>query len=132
MKKLIVLFTALFYTTISLAQNTLHAIIKEAKTNKVLMGATATLNSAGKGAVSDTSGLIVLKNIPNGTQIIKFSYMGYETLTDTLSFPLTQPTRLIILLTPNGNELESIVISATRSSRTIASTPTRVEVISGD
>jgi len=132
MKKLIVLFTALFYTTISLAQNTLHAIIKEAKTNKVLMGATATLNSAGKGAVSDTSGLIVLKNIPNGTQIIKYSYMGYETLTDTLSFPLTQSTKLIILLTPNGNELESIVISATRSSRTIASTPTRVEVISGD
>ncbi|HEY9000987.1 MAG TPA: TonB-dependent receptor [Mucilaginibacter sp.] len=130
MKKLIVLFTALLYNAISFAQNNLRAIIKDAKTNEILIGATATLNS--KGAASDTSGLIVLKNIPNGTQVIKFSYVGYETRLDTLSFPLIQTTPLLILLDPNGNELESVVIGATRSSRTIANTPTRVEVISGD
>lgn len=136
MKKYFVLFIALLFAIISHAQNTLRAVIKDAKTQEPLIGATASIISTTQGAVSDTSGTVILSNIPNGTQVIKFSYVGYEPRIDTLSFPLVQENPLLILLMPagkgEGQELEAVVIGATRTSRTIATIPTRVEVISGE
>lgn len=136
MKKLFVLAIALFYTITVSAQNTFKAVIKDSKTNETLIGATASLQRITIGAASDTSGLIVLSKIPDGTQIIKFSYVGYETRLDTLTFPLAQTSPMVILLQSvgkgEGEELDAVVIGATRSSRTIANTPTRVEVIAGD
>jgi len=136
MKKYFVLFIALLFTIISHAQNTFRAVIKDAKIQEPLIGATASIISTTQGAVSDTSGTVILSNIPNGTQVIKFSYVGYEPRLDTLNFPLLQNQPLVILLMPTGKgegqELEAVVIGATRTSRTIATIPTRVEVISGD
>ncbi|HTH82770.1 MAG TPA: TonB-dependent receptor, partial [Mucilaginibacter sp.] len=130
------LFIALLYTSFAYSQNIFRAFIKDAKTDEVLIGATAFLTGTNFGASSDTSGIVTLKNIPSGKQVIKFSYIGYETRLDTLTFPLTQTTSMLILLEPagkgEGQELDAVVIGATRSSRTIANIPTRVEVISGD
>jgi outer membrane receptor for ferrienterochelin and colicins len=134
MKKTTVLLIALLYTVAAYSQNTFKAFIKNAKTKETLIGATAVLQGTAKGAATDTSGLVTLTNIPDGKQIIRFSYVGYETKTDTLSFPLTE-TMTILLQTAgkgDGDELSEVVIGATRSSRTIANIPTRVEVISGD
>jgi outer membrane receptor for ferrienterochelin and colicins len=136
MKKFIVLLTALLYTTISYSQNTFNAIIKDAKTNQPLIGATALLQGSSKGASADTSGLLTITNIPNGKQIINFRYIGYQSLADTLDFPLSTTEPLLIMLSPqgkgDGEELEEVVIGATRSSRTIANIPTRLEVIAGE
>ena len=136
MKKFIVLSIALLYTITVYSQNTYKAIIKDSKTNESLIGATASLNGTSIGASSDTAGQITLIKIPDGKQVIKFSYVGYETRLDTLTFPLSQSSPTLILLQAlgkgDGEELDAVVISTTRSSRTIANTPTRVEVISGD
>jgi outer membrane receptor for ferrienterochelin and colicins len=136
MKKIIVLFTALLYTAMAYAQDTFKAIIKDAKTNETLIGATALIQGINKGATADAAGLIMLTNIPAGKQIIRFSYIGYETRTDTLTFPVQQSSPMIILLQAkgkgDGEELGEVTVSSTRSSRTIANIPTRVEVISGE
>ena len=136
MKKYFVLSIALLLAIISHAQNTLRAVIKDAKTQEPLIGATASITATAQGAVSDTSGTVILSNIPDGKQTIKFTYVGYEPRIDTLSFPLLQEQTLTILLMPagkgEGQELEAVVIGATRTSRTIATIPTRVEVISGE
>jgi outer membrane receptor for ferrienterochelin and colicins len=136
MKKLIVLFTALFYTAIGYTQNTFKATIKDAKTHETLIGATALMQGSTLGVSSDTAGVIRFINIPDGKQVIKFSYIGYNTRLDTLTFPLTQSQPILVLLTAagkgEGEELEAVVVGATRSSRTIDNIPTRVEVISGD
>ncbi|MDB5153879.1 MAG: TonB-dependent receptor [Mucilaginibacter sp.] len=127
---------ALLYTAMAYSQNTLKAIIKDAKTNETLIGATAIIQGTTKGATSDTIGMVTLANIPDGKQVIKFSYVGYETRLDTLTFPFVQNQPLVILLqaegTGEGKELTEVVVGATRSSRTIANIPTRVEVISGE
>src|SRR3546814_395083 len=51
-------------------------------------------------------------------------------------FPLDQPSPALIFLAPaehgDEHELEEVVITATRSSRTIDNIPTRVEVIAGE
>jgi outer membrane receptor for ferrienterochelin and colicins len=136
MKKIIVLFTALLYTATAYAQDTFKAIIKDAKTNETLIGATALLQGINKGATADAAGLIILTNIPTGKQVIRFSYIGYESRLDTLTFPFTQTEPITILLQPkgkgDGEELGEVTVSSTRSSRTIANIPTRVEVISGE
>ncbi|RYU91434.1 TonB-dependent receptor [Mucilaginibacter terrigena] len=132
MKKLIVLFTALLYTAAAYSQNTFKVILKDAGTGQPLVGATAVVQGANMGAVSDTSGLVVLANIPNGRQVVNFRYVGYINRQDTITFPLSHLLPTIILLQPEESELDEVVVSATRSSRTIANIPTRVEVISGE
>jgi outer membrane receptor for ferrienterochelin and colicins len=132
MKKLTVLFIALLYTAIAYSQNTFKAILKDAETKQPLIGATATIAGTTIGATSDTSGLITLTQIANGKQLIRFNYMGYVSRQDTITFPLVQTQPVEILLQPTENELNEVVVSATRSSRTIANIPTRVEVISGE
>lgn len=136
MKKLFVLIAALFYTAIAYSQNTFKATIKDGKTNQPLIGATVLLQGTTKGATADTTGLVTLTDIPNGTQVFQFRYVGYEIKLDTLNFPLTNSQLIAIQLMPTGKgegkELAEVTVSATRSSRTIANTPTRVEVISGE
>jgi len=134
MKKFIVLLTALLYSCVAYGQNTLKIIIKDAKTQQPIIGATALLSGTTNGASADTSGLLILNKIPNGKQIIQFRYIGYESRVDTLMFPLADTSPCIVLLnvSEEGEELNSVTVSSTRSSRTIANTPTRIEVISGE
>lgn len=136
MKKLTVLLIALLYTLTVYSQNTYQAIIKDAKTKQSLPGATALIQQNAIGTIADTTGIIKLVNIPNGKQIIRFRYVGYQAQTDTLTFPLTQAGPALILLQAagkgDGEELDEVAIGATRSSRTIANIPTRIEVISGE
>ena len=136
MKKLTVLFIALLYTGIAFSQNTFKAIIVDSKTTRPLAGATATVQGIGAGAHADSLGAITITNIPAGQQVIKFSYLGYQPRLDTIVFPLTQTQPMTIALQPaggdDGEELDAVVVSATRSSRTITNIPTRVEVISGE
>jgi outer membrane receptor for ferrienterochelin and colicins len=134
MKRFIVLLVVLFFTVSAYAQNTYKAIIKDAKTNKVLIGANVKVPETNINAKSDGDGLATLNNVPSGKQIIQFSYVGFKTRTDTLNFPLAQSTPMLILLEPAAEEeeLEEVVVSATRGSRTIDNIPTRVEVIAGE
>lgn len=136
MKKITVLIVALLYTAIAYSQNTFKAIIKDAKTSETLIGATASVQGTAIGASSDTTGLVTLTKIPDGKQVIRFSYVGYETRLDTLTFPLKQTGPMLISLQSagkgEGQELTEVVVGATRSTRTIANIPTRVEVISGE
>ncbi len=128
------LMALLFFTTAAFAQNTFKTIVKDVNTNKPLAGATVKVLGTSFGSVTDTAGLAIITNIPNGMQRIQFSYLGFALRVDSLTFPI-QPSRIYMVTLENGEEdddLEEVVVSATRSSRTIANIPTRVEVISGE
>ena len=135
MKKLIVLLVVLFYAVTTYAQNTYKAIIKDAKTKQKLSGTTVKIQGTVIQAVADSTGMVTLTNVPAGKQLIHFSFIGYQSKTDTLNFPLPPTAAFVVLLAPTeeaDEELEEIVVSATRSSRTIANIPTRIEVIAGE
>lgn len=112
------------------AQNKLTAYIKDASNKEALTGATAVIDGTINGSAADVNGLVILNNIPDGKQAIKFSFIGYAERVDTISFPNSDT--LIVYLITEGDELEEVVISSTRSSRTISDIPTRVEVIAGE
>jgi iron complex outermembrane receptor protein len=122
----------LIYSVGAIAQNTFKAEMKDAESKEVLTGATATLQGTAVGSSADQNGYIEIKNIPNGKQIIIFRYMGYQERTETIIFPHDQTEPLEILLTPEGEEMEEVIVSSTRSSRSIDNLPTRIEAISGE
>lgn len=121
-----------FHINTVFGQNTFKAVIKDSETKEPLIGATAILSGTATGATADIDGLITLTNIPNGKQVIEFRYIGYETRKDTFEFPLTTIDPIEIFLQSETDELDEIVISSTRSSRTIKDIPTRIEFIAGE
>ena len=110
------------------AQNTLKAIIKNDKTKEVLGGVSVMLKGTQSGTISDTSGFVILKNIPNGKQIIIFNSVGFATVEKSIVFP--QEAAAEIFLEVSAEELDEVkVVSTTRSSRNIKNIPTRIETI---
>jgi len=134
MKRTMVVLVMLLATAVTYAQNAYQAVITDAKTKQPLPGATVKVLGTSLATTADSNGAILLKEIPSGRQILQFSYIGFQVRTDSLTFPLTQAVTFTITLLADREEeeLEEVVVSATRSSRTIDNIPTRVEVIAGE
>ena len=113
------------------SQNTYKAIIKDSKTREPLIGVTAKIAGSITGIFSNQNGYIQINNIPDGIQTIKFSYVGYDTRTDTITFPSSADTTEV-LLNNASEEIKEVVITSTRSSRTIQNIPSRVEFIGAE
>lgn len=129
MKKIILLCIALLTISIVFAQNSFKAIIKDEQTKLPLTGVSVFLFNTNQGTSSNANGFIELASIPDGKQLIRFSYTGYEKRIDTFYFPLTLSDTIEILLIPEKEELAEVIVQSTRTSRTIGNTPTRVETI---
>ncbi len=96
------------------------------------MGVTAQVTGTTIATISDENGQIILTGIANGLQEIQFSYIGFAQRTDSFNFPLEDTAPIEILLYEQSVDLEEIVISSTRSTRTIQNIPTRIEFIGSE
>ena len=132
MLKNILPLLALIYSTIAFGQNTFKAKIIDAESKEVLFGASAIVKGTANGSSADKNGFLEIRNIPTGKQIIIFTYMVYQQRNDTINFPFKQTEPLEIQLSAEGEDMEEVVVSSTRSSRRIADIPARIEVISGE
>lgn len=133
MKRFFMLFVAMACVISAFAQNNLTIKIQDADSNAPLAGATVTIKTLNKTLSTDTQGQVTLANIPDGTYSIEYRYIGYISKIDNLTFPSAGNSELLVLLnTAEGEELEEVTVSSTRSSRTIATIPTRIEVIAGE
>ncbi len=124
-----------FFMTLNLcvfAQNTLNAVIGNSENKNLLIGVTASIKGTSLAATSNENGLIIIENIPDGIQEIHFSYIGFNDYIDTLEFPLADNSPIEILLKESSEELEEVVISSTRSTRSIQNIPTRIEFIGSE
>ena len=131
MQKIIAFLLATVLVYSASAQNSFTAIIKDSKTLQPLSGASVVLNNA-NGSKADSSAVVQVNNIPNGKQSISFSFAGYETVTQQFIFPLADKNTVIILLSAIEEDLDEVIVQSTRTSRSIANTPTRVETIDGE
>ena len=129
MKKAFFLFIMTCIYGISYGQNIFRAVIKDSKTKETLPGTSVLCKFLHAGVKPNANGLIELTNIPNGVQVFIFTHTGYESKTDSFNFPLHTNDTTQILLDPVNKELEEVIVQSTRTSRTIANTPTRVETI---
>ena len=112
------------------AQHILKATIKS--DGRILPRATVAWKEQKKSFISDSAGNVIITNIPDGNQTFLISYVGFAEKEIRYSFPLESTDLIEINLEPEEEHEPEVIITATRTSRTIANTPTRVEVISGE
>lgn len=112
------------------SQSNAHMYIKDAESKDPLIEVVVEVKGTLISAASDTAGLVTIAQVPSGEQVLRFTYSGYEEKEQSFTFPL-QDT-VIVLLEESAEELEEVVITSTRSSRTISDIPTRVEFVSGE
>ncbi|MFN8355403.1 MAG: TonB-dependent receptor plug domain-containing protein [Spirosomataceae bacterium] len=129
MQKIILLLFVICSFSGAYAQHIFKAQLKDAKTNEPLIGATALLKGTTNGSRTDLNGNVVIRNIPDGNQVIIFRYLGYQEKEHSLVFPLAETTTQIVFLQSEVHVMDEVVVSATRSSRTISDIPTRIETI---
>lgn len=131
MKKFIIIL--FFIPDFLAAQNTFKAVIRDAKTGDNLIGASAFINSLRLGSTTNDKGELTITNIPNGKFGIEFTYTGYETQKRDFSFPNENPNEIFeIDLEQNAIELGEVMVSITRSSRSIKDIPTKVDVLAAE
>jgi len=129
MIKIILPILAMLFCTNSFSQNTLLIIVKDSAENKTLRGATAQIKTTKLSAITDSAGQILFNNISNSLQNIEISFAGYASQIITVTPVADSILTILVYLQSEEEDLEEVIVSSTRTSRTINNTPTRVETI---
>jgi iron complex outermembrane receptor protein len=114
------------------AQYGFKVSVKSKREKSNLQSATVDIPLINKTAFTDSNGNVLFKNIPQGKYEIHFSHVGFEQKILLFEFPLTSDSTIDVILNEEEHDENEVVITAMRSSRTIANTPTRIETISGE
>jgi iron complex outermembrane receptor protein len=120
MRILLLLTTALFTAASAVAQGEIQGKITS-PSGEALTGAAIAIEETFKGTFSGNDGAYRLRNLPPGRVVIRVSYLGYETITDTLNVVDDETVQRDFQLKTSAFLSEEVVISATRAG---ASTPT--------
>ncbi|HEV7646338.1 MAG TPA: TonB-dependent receptor [Pyrinomonadaceae bacterium] len=128
MKYIFLLAIILLSASAAFAHNTFKAVIKNDETKAPVAGAEVSLKGNKPALATNAEGRVELKDIPDGEQTIMIFAAGYETMSLTLTFPLTDQTEheIFIKAVHSGEE---VIVSSTRTGREIDDVPTRVEAI---
>ena len=129
MKKYLLLFI-LLGTVITYAQETgsITGVTSDARAMP-LPGTTVQIRSLDKGVVSDFNGNYVLENVPAGMHNITFSFIGYETVVQTVMVQAGTTTELNVTLQESENLLDEVIITANKQPQKLTEVPATVEVI---
>ena len=117
------------FTHMAIGQNSIRFQVFDEETNEPLVGATAFVSTT-KGGISDSQGFVTLTNL-SGTEVeVRFSFVGYETQTNTYIFSEVGNETIKIMMESATEEHEEVaIVTATRSSRSIEEIPTRIEFL---
>ncbi|MFC3365315.1 carboxypeptidase-like regulatory domain-containing protein [Pedobacter fastidiosus] len=105
MKKFFMLLSLVLSAHTASAQYTFKAKIFNDQTKAVLKGTTATIPDLNISISADTSGILVIPNVPRGKFEIEISYVGFGKSEMIYNFPLQHPSDIItIRLEPSAAE----------------------------
>lgn len=118
------------------AQHSFKIKIIDQANKQPLFGATVFIKELKKTVATDSSGVVVLNNIPPRYYNLKISFVGFTIKEITFKIPLDADIQLIEMVRQSTEEdlnvIEEVVIQSTRSTRTIRDIPTRVEFVAGE
>lgn len=113
------------------SQNTLKILVSSEVSKQSLAGASVIIPILRKGTATDSSGKAILKNIPDGIFAVEISFVGFNSVKEKISFPFVKDVMEVELEKTDEEDNPDIVVTATRTDRSIRNTPTRIEVIAG-
>jgi outer membrane receptor for ferrienterochelin and colicin len=131
MFKYILLIVAIATIGTANGQNKIKVLIKAAETSDPITGVTAKIEALQLTAVSNADGVIIFENLPDGVHTVSFSIAGFEQHKATFTIPFAAEF-LEIALESQAEEMDEIIVTSTRGTRTICNIPTRVEFIAGE
>lgn len=129
-RKLFFLAIALLIFFTGKTQNNLTLIVKDSATKESLPGVSIIITERKTGGSTDAKGKIILRNIPEGKQEIKMSFIGYKPKTVYANIP--SDTLLQFFLSSEQNTIEEVTISATRTNGRMEDSPMKVEVLGAE
>ncbi|SIS51275.1 TonB-dependent receptor [Belliella pelovolcani] len=94
MKKYGLSLAILLMSFVAVAQNSISGSVKDSQTGEPLVGANVVLEGTGRGATVDLSGKFEIRNIPSGSYVLRVSFLGYETLKNSIKVPLNEVLEL--------------------------------------
>lgn len=109
------------------AQQTLYIKVTGGE-SKTPISASLLIKGTTKGYSADTSGIASISFPSNDSYTLISTAVGYEEKKTKISIPYSSDT-LEIELETSEEEMEEVIVQSTRTSRTIANVPTRVETI---
>jgi iron complex outermembrane receptor protein len=112
------------------AQHTFKAKIINRETGEAVAKASVSLVDLKRTVAADSTGTILIKDIPAGKHTFKITSVGFTDRSVEYYFPLDQD--VTIEMETEEEEGEEVVIQSTRSTRTIRDIPTRVEFVAGE
>ncbi|MEO9004699.1 MAG: TonB-dependent receptor plug domain-containing protein, partial [Ginsengibacter sp.] len=130
MKSIFMYCIVMLYAAGIYGQSSFKAVITDEKNNP-LQSVTVNIASLHKSGISDSSGSVTIEGIPPGKYRIHFSHVGFEERSIPFDLPLNKNTTHVVL-NEDEHEEDEIIVTATRTSRSISNIPTRVETISGE
>jgi TonB-dependent receptor len=100
------------FTAHAQRSSNLVGTIKDATTRDALPGANILLVGKSMGATTDLSGKYIVRNVPAGTYSIRITYVGYRTVTATVTVPEGSDVRKDFDLSAVAIEGETVVVTA--------------------
>lgn len=113
------------------AQNKIKFHIKDAETNESIKDVSAKIEGTNLVSTSDNVGIVIFENISEGVHTISFSLEGYKKHKTPFTIPFADEF-FEIALESEAEEMDEIIVTSTRGTRTISNIPTRVEFIAGE
>ena len=128
--KILMFIMGMAVTITAISQNSFKAIILDGKTKQPIAGAVATIPSIKKGAVADSTGLVVINKIPNGNFEVEISAVGHQRSEKAFRFPIVSAENAIVFsLDAKSTELDEVVVQTTRTNQNMSDIATRIEAL---
>ena len=131
MKTLLVTLIGILFAVKSYSQHSLKIIVRDDE-KKPLAGATLTIKPVNRTSITDSLGVATFNDLAPGEYSLSVSFVGFEEVSESLNIPRSSDEPFEITLEPSEEEEEEVIITSTRTSRSIKDVPTRVEIISGE
>lgn len=109
-KKHLLLFTFVFCSALLHAQTAgISGTIKDAN-GEALVGATVQLSGSSTGTVADIDGNYILSDIPPGTQVIVYSFVGFKRIEESVTLTAGQTLQKDVVMQDDALLLETAVV----------------------
>src|SRR5690606_16273602 len=107
------------------AQHIISGVVRDARTDEVLVNASVQLVDERRLTITDASGRFTFDNVPAGTATVGVSYMGYEAMEKSVRVP--GDANIIFKLQPTAILTDAVVVRATRATGKTPTTFTNLE-----
>jgi len=127
MKKLSLLCTLLLPTVI-FSQGVIQGKVTD-ETNQPVPGATVQIESLAMGTLTDMDGNYQLSGLEAGSWKVSFRTLGFQTVTRTINLVEGATAELDVVLREEYDNLDEVVVSASRNSEFLSEIPASVTVV---